>query len=56
MFVLYYFEEQDVAETARLLSLGEGTLKARLHRRRDLLRRRCTALGLALGEPPPEVP
>jgi RNA polymerase sigma-70 factor (ECF subfamily) len=54
--VLYYFEEKDVAETARLLGLAEGTLKARLHRGRELLRRRCAALGLALGEPAPEVP
>ena len=44
--VLYYFQEQDVAETARILGLGESTLKGRLHRGRELLRRRLTALGL----------
>jgi RNA polymerase sigma-70 factor (ECF subfamily) len=42
--VLFYFEEKDVAETARVLGVSEGTLKARLHRGRDLLRRRCAAL------------
>ena len=44
--VLYYFQEQDVAETARILGLGESTLKGRLHRGRELLKRRLTALGL----------
>ena len=44
--VLYYFQEQDVAETARILGLGGSTLKGRLHRGRELLRRRLTALGL----------
>lgn len=44
--VLYYFQEQDVAETARILGLGESTLKGRLHRGRELLRRRLIALGL----------
>jgi RNA polymerase sigma-70 factor (ECF subfamily) len=38
--LLYYFEEKDVAEAARVLGIAEGTLKARLHRGRDLLRRR----------------
>jgi RNA polymerase sigma-70 factor (ECF subfamily) len=42
--VLFYFEEKDLAETARILGVAEGTLKARLHRGRDLLRRRCTVL------------
>jgi RNA polymerase sigma-70 factor (ECF subfamily) len=37
---LYYFEDKDLAETARVLGLPEGTLKARLHRGRELLRRR----------------
>ena len=39
--VLYYFQEQDVAETARILGLGEGTLKGRLHRGRELLSAGC---------------
>jgi RNA polymerase sigma-70 factor (ECF subfamily) len=48
--VLYYFEEMDLAQTARVLRLREGTLKARLHRGRDLLRRRLTAAGISEGE------
>jgi RNA polymerase sigma-70 factor (ECF subfamily) len=38
--VLYYFEEMNLTETARVLGIPEGTLKARLHRGRELLRRR----------------
>jgi RNA polymerase sigma-70 factor (ECF subfamily) len=44
--VLYYFQEQDVAETARILGLREGTLKGRLHRGRQLLEQRLRALGI----------
>lgn len=36
--VVFYFQEQDLATTARLLGLREGTLKARLHRARRSLR------------------
>ena len=43
--VVYYFEEKDFAESARVLRIPEGTLKARLHRGRELLRRRCANLG-----------
>ena len=39
--LVYYFEEKDLAESARILAVAEGTLKARLHRGRELLRRRC---------------
>lgn len=46
----YYFEERDLAEAARVLGIAEGTLKARLHRGRDLLRRRYAALGRDDGE------
>jgi DNA-directed RNA polymerase specialized sigma24 family protein len=28
--VLYYFQKMDLAETARILAIPEGTLKARL--------------------------
>jgi RNA polymerase sigma-70 factor (ECF subfamily) len=38
--VLYYFEEMNLTETARVLGIPEGTLKAQLHRGRELLRRR----------------
>jgi RNA polymerase sigma-70 factor (ECF subfamily) len=48
---LYYFEEMNLAETARVLGLREGTLKARLHRGRDLLRRRLAAAGVSDTEP-----
>ena len=41
--VLYYFEEMDLAQTARVLGIPEGTLKARLHRGRELLRQRSSA-------------
>lgn len=39
--VLFYFQEMDLAETARVLRASEGTVKARLHRGRELLKRRC---------------
>jgi len=38
--VLYYFHEMDVAAASRTLGLPEGTVKARLARGRELLRRR----------------
>jgi RNA polymerase sigma-70 factor (ECF subfamily) len=41
--VLYYFEEMNLAATAGALRLPEGTVKARLHRGRELLKRRLTA-------------
>jgi RNA polymerase sigma-70 factor (ECF subfamily) len=47
--VVYYFHEMDLAEAAATLEIAEGTLKARLHRGRELLRRRCEALGLAFS-------
>ena len=45
--IVYYFHERDLAESARVLGVSEGTLKAHLHRGRGLLRRRCAHLGLA---------
>ncbi|HWB87080.1 MAG TPA: sigma-70 family RNA polymerase sigma factor [Bryobacteraceae bacterium] len=42
--LVYYFEEKDMAESIRVLGVAEGTLKARLHRGRELLRRRCANL------------
>jgi RNA polymerase sigma-70 factor (ECF subfamily) len=50
--VLYYFEEMNLAETARILGIAEGTLKARLHRGRALLKRRSQVL---LPAPPADI-
>lgn len=36
--LVFYFQEEDLAATARILRLREGTLKARLHRAREALR------------------
>ena len=38
--VLFYFHEMDLAAAARTMGLPEGTMKARLSRARELLRRR----------------
>ena len=35
---LFYFHEMDVAQTARTLGVAEGTVKARLHRAREMIR------------------
>lgn len=43
--LMYYLEEKDLGESSRVLGVGEGTLKARLFRGRELLRRRCAELG-----------
>jgi len=42
--VLFYFHEMDVAAAARTMKLPEGTVKARLSRARELLRRRFPGL------------
>jgi RNA polymerase sigma-70 factor (ECF subfamily) len=42
--VLFYFHETDVAAAARTMGLPEGTVKARLSRARELLRRRFPQL------------
>jgi RNA polymerase sigma factor (sigma-70 family) len=47
--VLHYLEGQTQDETARQLGWPRGTLKGRLERARDLLRRRLTRRGLAPG-------
>ncbi len=47
--VLYYFQQQDVAETAATLGLRPGTIKARLHRARKLLKTKLRALGHPLA-------
>jgi RNA polymerase sigma-70 factor, ECF subfamily len=38
--ILFYFHEMDVGKAARTMGLPEGTVKARLARGRDLLRKR----------------
>ena len=40
--LVYYFHRSDVAVAAKTLGVPEGTLKARLHRARELLRRKLT--------------
>ena len=47
--VVYYFKQQDVAETAGTLGLKPGTVKARLHRARKLLKTKLRALGHPLA-------
>lgn len=42
--LLFYFHEQDVATTAGSLRLPEGTVKARLARGRELLKRKLKGL------------
>ena len=44
VLLVYYFHEMDVATAARSLGLPEGTVKARLMRGRDLLRRKLVSL------------
>lgn len=48
--VLFYFQEMDLGETARIAQLPEGTVKARLFRARKQLEQR---LGTLLSEPSP---
>jgi RNA polymerase sigma-70 factor (ECF subfamily) len=47
--VLYYFHEMDLGAAARTMGLAEGTMKARLSRARELLRRRFPGLEGELG-------
>jgi RNA polymerase sigma-70 factor (ECF subfamily) len=44
--IVFYFRERDLASTAHILGLREGTLKARLHRGRELLRKMLVKEGL----------
>lgn len=43
--LLFYFHEQDVPAAARTLGIPEGTVKARLFRGRELLRRKFAGAG-----------
>jgi RNA polymerase sigma-70 factor (ECF subfamily) len=55
--VLFYFHEMDVTAAARTLGMPEGTVKARLSRARDLLRRRFPHLRQQLASAQmPETP
>lgn len=51
--VLFYFQDRDLA-TARVLGVAQGTVKARLHRGRELLKRRCSHLVPTAARPPVE--
>ncbi len=42
VLVVYYFHEMDVPAAAQSLGLPAGTLKARLHRAREILRKKLT--------------
>jgi RNA polymerase sigma-70 factor (ECF subfamily) len=47
--ILYYFHEMDLGQAARTMGTPEGTIKARLSRARDLLRRRFPHLNDGLA-------
>jgi RNA polymerase sigma-70 factor, ECF subfamily len=47
--VLFYFHEMDLSAAAQTMKLPEGTLKARLSRARELLRRRFPGLEAELA-------
>jgi len=44
VLILFYFHEKDLAATALSLGLPEGTVKARLARGREILRRKLPPL------------
>ena len=52
--VLFYFHEMDVAAASESLGVAEGTLKARLHRGRNLLRDRLSKSMLRTYRTDPE--
>ncbi len=47
--VLFYFHDMDVSQAARSLGVPVGTVKARLSRGRDILRRKLDAIGSRPG-------
>jgi RNA polymerase sigma-70 factor (ECF subfamily) len=42
--VLFYFTERDIAESSRVLGISAGTFKSRLHRGREMLRKKVGSL------------
>lgn len=44
--LVFYFHEMNVSDAARTMGIPEGTLKARLHRARELLRDRLVRRGM----------
>lgn len=38
VIILYYYQELDIKETARVLGIAEGTVRSRLHRAREKLK------------------
>lgn len=48
--VVYYFHGCDVSQAALTLGIAAGTVKAHLHRGRELLRRRCASLDPRPGD------
>ncbi len=53
--VLYYFHEMNIESTAASLGVSEGTVKARLSRGRDILRRKLAGRSPAAGSQEGEV-
>ena len=49
--ILYYFQQMDIEAAARTLAMPPGTLKARLSRARELLRKRFPSLDPLLVRP-----
>lgn len=49
--ILFYFHEMDTAAAAATMRIPEGTMKARLSRARDILRRRFPQLRASLDHP-----
>jgi RNA polymerase sigma-70 factor (ECF subfamily) len=47
--IVFYFRERDLAETAAILGVSEGTAKAWLHRGRELLRRKLGRNNIVSG-------
>ncbi len=45
--IVYYFREMDLAETSEILGVPEGTVKAWLHRGREILRRKLGHMTVA---------